>query len=74
MTALSAPDSVRGENIVSIVILVVSILSALGAAWMILSFTVGYSLMCELLYSRRILTDILMYSSSSRLYGHFDIS
>lgn len=73
MTALSAPDSVRGENIVSIAILVVSILSALGAAWMILSFTVGDSLMCELLYSR-ILTDIRLYSSSSRLYGHFDIS
>jgi hypothetical protein len=55
MTALSAPDSLRGEDIVSIVILVVSILSALGAAWMILSFTVGYSLMCELLYIGRTL-------------------
>lgn len=58
MTALSAPESLRGENIISVVVLVVSIISALGAAWMILSFTVGYSLMCKSLYTGRIISLI----------------
>ncbi|KAJ5900303.1 uncharacterized protein N7473_004373 [Penicillium subrubescens] len=38
MPALSAPNSITGEEILSVIILVISILSALGAAWIIISF------------------------------------
>ncbi|KAH8704769.1 hypothetical protein BGW36DRAFT_421363 [Talaromyces proteolyticus] len=74
MPALSAPGSVTGEDILSDVILVVSILSALGAAWMIMGFIVGH-LSCANVKSLRDNSLIFGWISSlSRHCEHFDIS
>jgi len=43
MGVLSAPTTSHDINVLSIVILAVSILSAIGAGWIILSFSVSFT-------------------------------
>ena len=72
--ALSAPNSIMGEEILSAIILVTSILSALGAAWMIMSFIVG-NLSCANVISLRNISLICAWIDSlSHHYEPFVIS